>query len=1021
MMTSANILVRWMKFLMLTIVCQRDSSAASVAETFPTCVAQKPCRLMTLQLLVLALFLSGKTFGQSGRTSDRDVQFASDVLPILSANCFSCHGPDETHRQADLRLDLEPDAKRSLQGTAAIVEESPETSEIIKRLLSTDPDVVMPPPTSNRQLEPSQIETIRQWIAQGAKWQRHWAFEPIQKPAGNLDELVRQRLSAHGFTPPQSAPPHTLARRLALDLIGLPPDRQMVETLTAAAAQSPENYQAAYEQLVDELLKRPEFGEHWARMWLDLARYADTKGYEKDRGRTMWPYRDWVINAFNSDMPLDQFTAAQLAGDLLENPTQDQIVATAFHRNTMSNDEGGTDDEEFRVAAVKDRINTTVQVWMGLTMGCAQCHTHKYDPISIDEYYRFYAIFNQTEDADRPDDSPKLEIVTEDQRTERTRLAAVIAELKKDVALALEQGAWGADAGQPIWVPPTFGQATSIGGATLTQDNADHSISVSGQSPPQDTYEMTMTLAAGRHTALRLEALPSKASEGPAALSVGRSSKDPNFVVSELMFRLDGDAAPLPLTMPRASYSQGGWPVAAAIDGDLKTGWAISPRKQERHVAVFNFAQPLVLESPRKVQITIVQNYGEGLTLARFRLSTTSVTDPTNVSLETDSPDSIRLKAELAAVEKQLTDLNARIVQLPILRELPDARRRPSKIHLRGNFLDQGTEVQPAVLSSLHPLASPETPTRLSVAQWLVSDDNPLTPRVWVNRVWGRMFGRGLVETEEDFGTLGSSPTHPEVLDWLAANYRDGDWSHKQLLKTIVMSETYRQSSAVDVKVLAQDPDNRYLSWAPRYRLTGEVLRDQALAVSGLLSSKMGGPPVMPPQPEGLWRSTYSGEQWIDAEGEDRFRRAIYTFLKRTTPYPSLITFDGGSGEVCLIRRIRTNTPLQALVTLNDPVFMESAAALAGKLLVQSSASDEARVDLGLRLALHRPPRAGESAPLVRLRQQALSGFKSDPKRVEELLVTTRAQVGEHDPAEFASWIVVGSVILNLDEFLTRN
>lgn len=983
-------------------------------------------RISQILLVFLALDLGGFVERRAiakEPTGQQAVEFARDILPILSANCFSCHGPDESQRQADLRLDLESEAKANRGEQTAIVPESPESSELLRRLVSTDPDEVMPPPHFNRKVEPAQVELIRRWIDQGATWQRHWAFEPVKKPNGDLDTSIVQRLTDKGLALQPAASPEKLARRLALDLIGLPPTQPMVQSLTRAAQQSPEDYQRAYDSLVDELLRHPAFGEHWARMWLDLARYADTKGYEKDRGRTMWPYRDWVINAFNDDMPLPQFTAEQLAGDLFEEPSDDQIIATAFHRNTMANDEGGTDDEEFRVAAVKDRINTTVQVWMGLTMGCAQCHTHKYDPISIDEYYRFYAIFNQTEDADRHDDAPRKSIVTEEQSEQRKQFNAELASIKSELEKAEESAAWTSPSGEAIWSAPKIVDLKSNGGATLAQDTSDHSIIASGQSPAEDTYEIRILLSPGTYTSIRLEALPARKSDGAAtAGSVGRSPKDPNFVVSEFLVRLDdADAKPIALGNARSGFAQDGWPVTAAIDGDTKTGWAVSPRKEERHVAIFDFSAPLEIADETPLIVSVSQNYGGSLTLARCRVSVSTL-DPKSLAIVEENEETKRLRGELAAAEKRLADLNAAIVQLPILRELPTEKRRDTRIHNRGNFLDQGEVVQPSLLSSFHALADDAAPTRLTVANWLVSEENPLTPRVWANRVWARIFGRGLVETEEDFGTLGASPTHPELLDWLAATYRDGGWSHKKLIKAIVTSKTYQQSSHCDSKTIEIDPDNQLLSRAPRFRLSGEVLRDQALAVAGLLSSKMGGPPVMPPQPEGLWRSTYSGEQWIDAEGEDRFRRGIYTYLKRTTPYPSLIAFDGGSGEVCMIRRIRTNTPLQALVTLNDPVFLEAAAGLAKRMIGdQSAADDAARIELGLQWALLRPIRAGEAKPLVELRKSVLESFQEDPKAAGDLIATCRAELDGQDPAEAASWIVIANAILNLDEFLTRN
>ncbi len=983
-------------------------------------------RFSRLLLILLAINLTGfggqLAIGKTPAEASR-VEFARDILPILSANCFSCHGPDESHRQADLRLDLEADAKSDRGGTFAIAVGSPESSEILRRLTSTDPDEVMPPPQFNRKVEPAQVELIRRWINQGATWQRHWAFEPVKKPAGDLDTFIVRQLSQKQLTLQPPASPEKLARRLTLDLTGLPPTQEMVRSLQQAATQSPADFQRAYDSLVDELLRHPAFGEHWARMWLDLARYADTKGYEKDRGRTMWPYRDWVINAFNDDMPLSQFTAEQLAGDLLENPSDDQIIATAFHRNTMANDEGGTDDEEFRVAAVKDRINTTVQVWMGLTMGCAQCHTHKYDPISIDEYYRFYAIFNQTEDADRHDDAPRKAIITDQQRDQRKQFNAEIASIKTELEKAEEAAAWEPVSGEPIWTAAKIVDLKSSGGATLVEDESDHSIVASGESPAEDTYEIRMVLPPGKYTSIRLEALPARKSDRAAtAGSVGRSPKDPNFVVSEFTVHYEhADAALIGLANARSGFAQDGWPATAAIDGDPKTGWAVSPRKEERHVAIFDFSSPIEIAQQTNLVVSISQNYGGSLTLARYRISVSSQ-DPKSLAPIQESENTKRLRAELASAEKRLADLNAAIVQLPIFIELPTDKRRESRIHNRGNFMDQGDVVQPALLSSFHDSTDQSQATRLTVANWLVSDDNSLTPRVWANRVWARIFGRGLVETEEDFGTLGASPTHPELLDWLAAEYRDGGWSHKGLIKAIVTSKTYQQSSHCDSKVLEIDPDNQLLSRAPRFRLSGEVLRDQTLAASGLLSSKMGGPPVMPPQPEGLWRSTYSGEQWIDAEGEDRFRRGIYTYLKRTTPYPSLIALDGGSGEVCLIRRIRTNTPLQALVTLNDPVFLEAAAAFSKRMTRDESLSDDAaRIESGLQLALLRPVREGETKPLIELKGLVLESFQTDPKAAQDLIATCRAEVDGQDPSEAASWIVIASVILNLDEFLTRN
>lgn len=945
------------------------------------------------------------------------VKFGRDVLPILSTNCFACHGPDESERKAKLRLDVEADAKAKHDDGMPIVPGKPEQSTLIARLTSTDPSVVMPPPESHKTVKKEQIETLRRWISEGAKWGRHWSFEPVTKPevaSGSkqapIDELVSRALEKKGLKLRPAASPQQLVRRLSLDLIGLPPTPDVADKF--AAASTPQ----AYEQLVDELLKSPQFGEHWARMWLDLARYADTKGYEKDLGRTVWPYRDWVINAFNADMPLDQFTIEQLAGDLLPNATDEQVIATVFHRLTMSNDEGGTDDEEFRVAAVKDRIDTTLQVWMGLTAGCAKCHSHKYDPLPVTEYYSFYAVFNQTQDADRYDDSPHFEVASNASRAEREQLQAKLKQLNEELKKADAQSLQGEGT---QWTVAKVIEATSSEGAVL-KVQGDGAIAVAGKQVQEDAYSVTLELKTGTHTALRIEALPEAFPDGQ--LGVGRNPRDPNFVISELTVELlsGNESKSLKLSDARADYSQNGWPVAAAIDGNVKTGWAVSPRFRERHIAYFNFAEALKLDADAKLKVSLQQRYGDSLVLRRFRLATSSA-DASSLKLPQESPEQRKLRDEITATNAAIAKLSGGMLKVPVMRELADANKRTTKIHRRGNFLDQGDVVTAALPTAFHKLSDDTKITRLAAAQWLVHRDNPLTPRVWANRIWARLFGQGIVETEEDFGALGSAPSNPELLDWLAAEYRDGHWSLKNLLRTIVLSETYRQASDVTTAARDADPRNVLTSRGARYRLSAEVIRDQALTISGLLSLKKGGPPVMPPQPAGLWRSTYNGQKWVDAEGEDRFRRGLYTYLKRTTPYPSMTTFDGGSGEVCQIRRIRTNTPLQALITLNDPVYLEASAALA-KRMVTSSTDAEARAASGLRLAVVRPLRDREVQPLVRLQKDAAAEFTTTPEKADALLKATRATVPEGmSKFDFAGWIVTANAILNLDEVLTRN
>jgi mono/diheme cytochrome c family protein len=963
------------------------------------------------------LVLLGILFGPRPVAAAERVEFARDVLPILSANCFPCHGPDEHDRQAGLRLDGPKSIAQVRKSGVPVVPAKPEESLIWQRIVTQDPDMVMPPPSSNKLLKPAQIELIRQWIAQGGEWQRHWAFEPVRRPPGTLDDLVRQDLA--GRPSPDGvlalrprARPETLVRRLSLDLTGLPPSLEEVEAFAANPSDQ------AWEELVDHLLSRPQFGEHWARMWLDLARHADTKGYEKDLGRTVWPWRDWVVRALNADVSLGEFTERQLAGDLRETPSSDDLLATAFHRNTMSNDEGGTDDEEFRVAAVKDRVDTTVQVWMGLTMGCSKCHSHKYDPISHADYYRFYAIFNQTEDADRFDDNPRLELPTPEQQQRRQELQGQLELRQKDLNEARHRQAESELQGTGPWKPIAVNSGRSEGEALLTV-GTDRAIAVSGQRPEKDVYILEGTLGAGRYTALRIQTLPIQQPDGQPGL--GRNPADPNFVLSELNLDvvINGDLRRLSWRESRADFSQQGWPVAAAIDEDLKTGWAVSPRSRESHVAQFELKTPLVLESDTPVRITLSQQYGNSLLLAKFRLWTSDLAWG-DLTLPSPSQEVEQAQKSVTEAQQQLQQLAGEIPQVPVLKELPPNRRRITRIHNRGNFLDPGDEVQPAIPSGFGPVPAVERPTRADVARWLVNAENPLTPRVWANRIWARLHGMGLVETEEDFGALGSWPVNGALLDWLAAEYRDQGWSLKKLLKAIVLSEAYRQESETNETLRQADPQNRWLSRGARYRLPAEVVRDQALAVAGLLSLKQGGPPVMPPQPAGLWRSTYNGRSWIDAEGEDRYRRGLYTYLKRTTPYPSFLMFDGGSGEVCQIRRLRTNTPLQALVTLNDPVYLEAAGGLA-KRAVNSAGPLEQRLRDAMRLAVLRAVSADEVAPLVQLQMRALARFKEAPAEAEALVKAARLQPGATPTPEAAAWIVISSAILNLDEFLTRN
>ncbi|MCA9177642.1 MAG: PSD1 domain-containing protein [Planctomycetales bacterium] len=946
--------------------------------------------------------------------------YNADVKPILSRHCLGCHGFDESSRKGDLRLDTRQAAAES----KAIVPGKPDESELIRRIISADSELRMPPADSGEQLSEAEIQTLRQWIAAGADYQQHWSFSPPRKaplpeasradwPLSPLDHFVFTAIEAHGLQPSESADRAQWLRRVSLDLTGLPPTFEEADRFLADESDQ------AYERVVDRLLESQAYGEHWARMWLDLARYADTKGYEKDRHRDIWRYRDWVIQALNRDMPFDQFTIEQLAGDLLPNPTTDQILATAFHRNTMTNEEGGTDNEEFRVAAVKDRVDTTIQVWMGLTMGCAKCHSHKYDPLSTRDYYSLYAIFNQTRDVDT--ETPFWPTPTDEQ-------AAKIAELKDALAAADRQvserpadfteayATWqkSFDA-NPLWQTLKLAQFESQHDASLQQNDAGNLIA-GGTRPDKDTWTLTFALPAmpdGQSAnALRIDYLPR---------SAGGEWPEDNVAIRELTVELvddAGTATPLALTAPRATFSQRGWEAAKAIDGDTAAGWALAPKFREPQVAIFEFKAP-----PTKgvLRIKLEQQHGGGLLLARSRFSVSS--HPTawleakvEPNLESVFARHVfaptkQLHIQREQLAKQLADAEAAVPQTPVMLELDKSKQRVTKMHNRGNFLDQGDEVTPRVPASFGQLPEGAPANRLSVARWLMAPENPLTARVMVNRVWARLFGKGLVLTEEDFGSQGMAPSHPELLDWLAVDFREQGWSLKQLLKTIVLSRTYRQTSVAIGPSRELDPENTWLSRGPRFRLSAESVRDQALAASGLLTEKIGGRSVMPPQPAGVWKSTYSGEDWKNAQDGDRYRRALYTYLKRTSPYPSMITFDSGSGEVCLIRRVRTNTPLQALVTLNDTAYVEAAGALARRM---ESAGDslEEQLAAGLRLLLTRQPAPQEVKRLADLHAAMRTGLTEQDGAA--LLKAAGREGGD------AAMVAVANVILNLDETLTK-
>jgi hypothetical protein len=998
-----------------------------------------------------------------------EVRYNRDIRPILSNRCFKCHGPDLKKGGLDLQT-RELATKELKSGMKAIVPNNAAASHLIERILSTDDKQRMPPKGKGEPLSPQQIATLKAWIDQGAKWEEHWAYVKPQRPPlpavknrawpkNGIDSFVLARLEAEGLQPSPEADRATLVRRVSLDLTGLAPT--LAELDTALADTSP----SWYEKVVDRLLASPHYGERQAHPWLDMARYADTNGYENDARRTIWPYRDWVINAFNRDLPFDQFTTEQIAGDLLPNATQEQKVATGFHRNTMVNTEGGTDDEEFRVAAVVDRVNTTMAVWMGTTINCCQCHNHKFDPFSQKDFYQLYAFFNNTQDQGRSN-APEIALPTLAQVAQMDRLNAEIAKLKRTLEtstpeLTAAQEKWEKGVGQKaVWTPLEVTTMTSAGGATLTKQK-DGSIVASGTNPATDTYTVVASTDLKGITAFRLEVLPDK---NLPKMGPGRNG---NFVLSEFKVTAATRATPhngqaVALQNADADFAQNGWPVAAAIDGDAKTGWAVDPQYGKPHTAVFETKQDTGGDGGSTLTFVLEQNYGSQHTIGRFRISATTSGRPVRVGGLPDpiakllavpaeqrtqqqkdelakyyrsiAPELKASRDQLAALQKELAAIKPPTTL--VLQELP--KPRETFVHIRGNHTSRGDKVEPGAPAKLHPLKAPEPQAkglnRLDLARWLVDVDNPLVGRVTMNRIWSQYFGRGLVETSEDFGIQGELPTHPELLDWLAVELsaRAGAaWSLKKMHKLIVMSATYRQSSKVTKELYQRDQYNRLFARGPRFRMDAEMVRDNALAISGLLNRKIGGPSVFPYQPGGVWANPYSGDKWEMSANGDQYRRGLYTFWRRTAPYAAFMAFDAPSREVCTERRPRTNTPLQALATLNDKAFVDPAAALARRMMSEPASGErgtsvprstnEERATLGFRLCTARIPTKTELTHLLNLYQESLEKYRKDPSAAKTLATAGIGPPPSNlDIAELAAWTVVANVLLNLDETLTK-
>ena len=1170
-------------------------------------------RFVITVCVAAAAILSGVAASPSA-----SIDFNRDIRPILSDNCFACHGPDENERKGKLRLDHKEDAfKPGKSGELAIVPGDPQKSELIARINTTNSDDIMPPPKTGKKLTAQQKDLLKRWIASGAKWQEHWAFETPKRPEpptvknkkwpeNEIDHFVLARLEKEGLKPSPDADKTTLARRVTLDLTGLPPTPEEVDAYLND--KSPE----AYDKLVERLLNSPRYGEHMARYWMDAARYADSHGYHIDSERSMWKWRDWVVNAFNQNMPFDQFTVEQLAGDLLPEPDVDQKVASGYVRCNMSTGEGGAIDAEYQAKYTFDRVETSGTIWLGLTLTCARCHTHKYDPIAHKEYYGLYSFFNNIDEAimdgNKPNPDPFIKLPTPEQSARLERLKKYIADAQKKVdapmpELDKEQETWqsawheklseGWSAIRPEEVKSTNGTEFKIEGETILAE---------GQNPESDIHELTFKLEPATIAALRLEALPH------ASLPKNSSARaeDGRFRLSEFEAELvtkDGDDKPktkkLKFNQAVASAAESNYEVDKAIDGKADTGWGIpADAVAEAHSALFLMAEPLKVQTNAELRVRLRYEASKSKrAIGHFRIAaaqnenlvrllnppklepwqvvgpfkgddpaaalqkeyepekevdlkktyqgvreeikwsakndfddgkanllvnelhgvhgvyylyrTLTVAEPRKLEISVRADDLLKIwlngkvvgeraqkakasdgalkltvdlekgankflvkvvnhvgacyftfnqnlnqadsvPADIAAVLATTDKLSGpnqqkvrnyfRRIKSPEFKELfedmADWREEESTIEtsipttmvakemakpretfmlVRGEYDKKGEKVEPGVPAILPPFPKDVPTNRLGLAKWLLDPDHPLTARVTVNRFWQQYFGVGLVKTAEDFGVQGERPSHPELLDWLATEFVRTGWDVRRLQKLIVTSRTYRQSSRATPELLARDPENRLLARAPRFRLDGEVVRDTALAVGGLLVDKQGGRSARPYEPPGLWEavSFNNSQKYVPDKGEGQHRRSLYTYWKRQSPPPNMLIFDAPTREYCIVRRPRTNTPLQALVTLNDPHFVEAAKGLARRMIEQDV---NQRIPFAFRVALGRAPRPDEIKILQETYKQQLAEFQKDTSAAEKLSGSTST-----DSAELAAWTTIASMIMNLDEFLTKS
>jgi hypothetical protein len=1211
--------------------------------------------------LFASAFICGTTFFLTVSTlaAEKPIDFNRDIRPIFSENCYACHGPDHNKRKNGLRFDHQEEPFQKLEsGKIAIVPGDLANSEMIRRITTSDPDDHMPPPDSLNQLSKEQIELLKRWVKEGAKWKGHWAYIPPERPEvpkvkkkswvrNAIDNFILARLEKEGLKPSREADKATLIRRVTFDLTGLPPTIEEVDAFLADKSAN------AYEKLVDRLLESPAFGERMAEGWLDLARYADTNGYHIDNHRDMWLWRQWVIDAFNKNMPFDEFTIEQLAGDMLPNATVDQKIASGFNRNNMVNFEGGADPDEYATKYVVDRVDTTATVWLGSTLRCAECHDHKFDPFSQKEFYQFYALFNNIPekglDGKTENPVPSIKVPSPSQKAQIAKLEKQIASSEKKLKAKLESPNPKLDAAQAKWedalkenvfsgwtiLEPT--KMKSSAGATFT-NLPDQSILVGGTNADKDSYELVFKTTNANIAGIRVEALADETTKkagryengnfvlssveveaknpspdkdqkleaptlgdwyvlGPfkygtisqAFARAGINEKSPKVDLAKtyeseslrwtrkpdwkdgevrtleggdyygyylhrtisvkngrpMMLSLGSDdgiqvwlngkkvlsnkatraAAPdqeklmlwlesgennllikinngiggiayyfkaeenlpekftVPFGSAIADYSQKGFDVKGALDNDKETGWGILDAAENEHQAIFISKQ--AFGYPGGTTLKLKLNFDSKFkqhSMARFRVAISSsetLTEtgelPSSVQTilfkapekrsaaqraalkkefrETNVPEIQDLNKTLASRKEELTKIQAAVPSTMVMEEME--KPRDTFVLVRGSFQHKGEKVTAAVPKVLFHGKPEDMPTnRLQLARWLVSTNHPLTARVTVNRFWQMLFGTGLVKSANDFGSQGNYPTHPELLDWLATEFMNPvessnrktvksdqnaqpnstvqrfnesrSWDMKHILKLMVMSATYRQSSEITPQMLERDSANRLLARGPRFRMDAEMIHDNALAVSGLLTRKIGGESVRPYQPPGLWEAIgfgagFTSQSYTQSKGDDLYRRAVYIYLKRSLPYPSLNTFDAPSREVCTVKRPRTTTPLQALVLMHDPVYIEAARALGQRILQEGKGDIDDRIKFAFRLTLSRAPEKGEMRLLEKIYREQLEHFKNDPKAAKELISVGESTRPENlDASELAAWTAIGNILLNLDETITK-